>query len=100
MSKDVNKIVSLQLLVELNNLSSSSPKPRSNNPQHQLTDELLSALNCVFHTCLHGALDIVDKDQVTMYQCPAGRGLYQVLVAPESRLPLNLFIVLVVLPTF
>ena len=79
MSHDVNKIVSLQLLVELNNLSSSS-LTQSKNSQHQLTDELLSALNCVFHTCLHAALDIVDKDQVTLYQCPAGRSLYQVLV--------------------
>lgn len=43
-----------------------------------LTDELLSALNFVFPSCLLQALDLVDKKNVCVLNSPSGRSIYQV----------------------
>lgn len=57
-----------QLLLELKNC----------NPEEGLSVELLSALNCMFETCLELALQIVDKKNVVCMQSTAGRTFYQV----------------------
>ncbi|CAH3185891.1 unnamed protein product [Porites evermanni] len=47
--------------------------------QHgHLTDELLSALQCVFHQPLLYALDLVDQRNITRLTTPSGRILHQV----------------------
>ena len=61
--------ISNELLIELKKCS------QDNNG---ITDELLSSLNCVFQSCLQPALDLVDRNNVTLVQCPSRRELFQV----------------------
>ncbi|KAK3598988.1 hypothetical protein CHS0354_024664 [Potamilus streckersoni] len=62
--------VSSQLLKEVETVYKEKGK---------LTDEVLSALQCVFQDSLLPALDLVDKRSVSRVTCPAGRSLYQVV---------------------
>ena len=44
----------------------------------RISDDLLSALLCLFQGSLHQAFDLLDHGDITRYTCPAGRELYRV----------------------
>ncbi|KAH9525789.1 Zinc finger SWIM domain-containing protein 7 [Bulinus truncatus] len=52
---------------------------RTYSESGQISDDLLSALNSVFHGPLLSALDLIDKASVTKIISPSGRILFQVL---------------------
>ena len=63
-----------QLLLELKNLA----RDETSEEHGHISDELLSALNCVFPTCLSQALDYVDKKAITLVKTPCGRSVFKV----------------------
>ncbi|KAI8739984.1 zinc finger SWIM domain-containing protein 7-like [Biomphalaria glabrata] len=54
---------------------------RSYGETGKLSDDLLSALNCLFHGTLLSALELVDKSSVTKMTSPSGRTVFQVIGA-------------------
>ncbi len=68
-----------QLLLEVRRESQNTPEGPS------LPENLLSALHSVFQQSLLHALDLVDKNHVMCFVCPAGRELFQVQASAGKR---------------
>ncbi|XP_064404463.1 zinc finger SWIM domain-containing protein 7-like [Halichondria panicea] len=68
-----------QLLLEVRRESQNNLEGPS------LPENLLSALHSVFQQSLLHALDLVDKNHVMCFVCPAGRELFQVQASAGNR---------------
>lgn len=68
-----------QLLLEVNRETQNQETP-------SLSDNLLSAFYSIFQQPLLYALDLVDKNHVKRFVCPAGRELFQVQASTGNRL--------------